>query len=355
MMGAEIHRAACGPHSERAAMTHVQLGVRVRASGVLVALCGLSAAASPALAVLGSFGPNDGYSLNMYSGNYNWSDVSYYNAGAHGPNAGGGSAAFIMPDAGRWRVAGPVGGFFGNAGDRAIGTAGAPVYTSTPANAIPAYMVGAHFPGRNNDGYNLAFRNDTPAGTGPAIYEYDLDIYDTGGPAAASVTTGVVSTQFYLLADPDQALPPGQLPRDKFTMSWKDGAGNTGFEFGYSRDNQVSWRTTVAGAWNYTGIYINPSDWEGVRANIDLTNDTFGLDFYDESANLWITLAPAGTAMGTPMNNFTTLRWQLEDAVSNGIGGKNMFDDFTFNIPTPGALGVLGLGLGVWARRRRVG
>jgi len=321
----------------------------------LMALGAVGAAAPSALAILGSFGPSDGYSLSVYSGSVNWCDVSYYNAGGYGINAGNGPGpTFINPDSGKWRVVGPVGGFFTSAANRAAGTAGAPAYSPTmPANTAPAYMVGGHFPGRNGDGYNLAFRNDTPAGTGPCKYEYDLDVYDTGGPIPTSVTSGIVTTQFYFMADPDMPQQPGSPPRDKFTLSWKDSSGNIGLEFGYTRANEITWRSVAGGSWNYTGVFSNPGSWDGVKMSLDLTNDTFQFDYYDVINNTWTTFAPAGTPMGASMNNFSTLRWQLEDATSLGLGGKNMFDDFSFSVPAASAATLMALGLGAFARRRR--
>lgn len=320
----------------------------------LLQLAALSLAAAPAFATLGSFGPNEGYSLSVYSGGYNWADVTYYNAGAYGPNAGGGSGPnFIAPDSGKWRLVSQVGGFFGSTAARNAMLSGAPPYPTSHPNGIPAYMVGAHFPGHNNDGYNLAIRNDTPAGTGPTAYEYDLDIYDTGGPVASTVTSGIVTSQFYFLADPDQPYNPGTPRQDKFTLSFIDGSGNIGLEWGYSRDNQVAWRSVAGGSWNYTGIQANPSLWDGVRVTMDLTNDTFGIDYYDANLNTWQNIAAPGTGMGTSMANFTTLRWQLEDATSLGIGGKNMFDDFSFNfVPAPASLALFA-GCAAMLRRRR--
>ena len=48
------------------------------------------------------------------------------------------------------------------------------------------------------------------------------------------------------------------------------------------------------------------------------------------------------------MQDLTVLRWQLEDGLFAGVGGKNFFDDFAFtvNVPEPTGL-VLG---GAWRR-----
>ncbi len=83
-------------------------------------------AATPAQAYLGSFNtPNDGY--DVQSGSVA-GDVSYYNAGQFGLNAGGGGPlpTPIMADSGLWSVTGEVGGYFSNSTDRGLYTASAP-------------------------------------------------------------------------------------------------------------------------------------------------------------------------------------------------------------------------------------
>ncbi len=315
----------------------------------------LLALASPAAANLGSFRPADGYLISGI-GPFpaDWVDVSYYNAGAFGANAGGGSVGLIAPDSGRWSLLSQVGGFFSTAAARNAAVGGAPPYPNAiPPGTVPAYMVGNHFPGRGGDGSNLAFRNDTPLGTGNAKYRYQLDTYDTGGPLPSSVTTGPVSMQLYFCPNPGDTPHPGAPQQNKFTMSLLDGGGNIGLQWGYARDNEVYWRDGPSSSWNFTGIYANSADWDGVKVAIDLTNDTFQLDYYVVATNTWSTLAPAGTALGAAMGNFTTLDWELVDGLSSGIGGKNFFDDFTFVVPAPSSA-VVGLaGLALMSRRRR--
>lgn len=313
-----------------------------------------TAGAASALAHLGSFSPADGYNVAIFSGSVNWSDVSYYNAGEYGANVGNNPGPiFQPPDTGLWRVTGQVGGFFLNSAARTATVGNAPPYPTTlPGNTFPAYIVGNHFPGRNNDGSNLALRNDTPAGTGPIQYDYSIDTYDTGGPIPSTVTSGVVSQSFYFMPDPGTPPNPGTRARDKFVMSLKDSLNNTGFQWGYADDNEVYWRTNTSGPWNYTGVYATIGDWDGVRMDIDLTNDTFGIDYYDVTSNLWSTMVPAGTPLGTSMLNFTTIGWELADAVTTGIGGKNFFDDFSFNIPEPTTVVLAAFGLLFTLRRR---
>jgi hypothetical protein len=307
---------------------------------------------SVASAYIGSCGPADGYHLNQYIGNVNWADVSYFNAGSYGANAGGGPGpTLIAADSGKWKVDGQVGGYWNNAATRASVVGSAPPYPGVDSSGAsqPIYMVGNHFPGRGGDGSNLAFRNDTPIGTGAANYNYFIDTYDTGGNVPSSVTSGIVTTQFYFCPNPNDLVARAE----KFTMSFKDSANTTGVQWGYARDNEVYWRAGNAGPWTYTGIYANASNWDGIRMNIDLSNDTFELEYYIVASNTWTTLAPAGTALGAPMTNLTTLGWRLEDGVNSGTGGKNYFDDFGFSIPAPSSAGVLALaGLAALRRRR---
>jgi hypothetical protein len=330
-----------------------RLAVRGLVPTTLTAAAVLLAAASPSLATLGSFSPNEGYTLSMFVGNTNWVDVSYYNAGGYGPNAGGGPGPFhIAPNSGSWRVVGEVGGFYSTSAMRNAVVGGAPPYPLTAPGSLPIYIVGNHGPGRT-DGSALAFRNDTPIGTvGPAVYDYSLDIYDTGGVNPTSVTSGPVSHKIYFNATPEAPPVPGLRAGDKFHLSMMDSLGNIGAQWGYARDNEIVYRPGSAGPWIYTGQYATAGSWDGMNMQIDLTSDTFQLDYYDVGLNVWITLAPAGTPLGTPMNDLSQLRWQLEDGVNSGLGGKNFFDDSTFIIPAPGAAMLLGLG-GLAAMRRR--
>ncbi|TWT99272.1 hypothetical protein Pla108_02070 [Botrimarina colliarenosi] len=307
---------------------------------------------TPALARLGSFVPADGYAVQ--SGDIR-GDVSYYNSGAYGANAGGGSGpTTITADSGSWKVIGPAGGYFSNPVDRAAYVAQGVPYSAGFTNALAAYNVGGHSGGRT-DNFNLALRNDTPLGTGPMVHEYLLDQYDLG-VAPASVTSGPVSMGFYFCPNPGDTLNPSPdgTAGDKFTMSLVDSIGNIGLQWGYLRDNSVVWRDSPTNPWNATSFVADQTNWDGVRINLDLTAaGTFGIDYFDVSANTWSNLVPAGTAMGQSMGEFTVLRWQLEDGLSAGVGGKNFFDDFSFStVPEPSTALLVALALvGVRSRR----
>jgi hypothetical protein len=332
----------------------VRLGPSIlRRSWACAAGCAaiVAAASSSAFAYLGSFTPNDGYQIIQP-----WVDVSYFNSGQYGINAGGGSANYVVPDSGLWKVSpNYAGGIYANwaARQAALTSVTGNVYPATPppAGNQAAYIVGNHGPGRT-DNSALAFRNDNPAGGGAARYDYTIDSYDYGGITPNTVTSGSVKATVYMLASPAAAAIPGSRASDKFTMSMTDSSGAIGMQWGYAVDNQVCWRPGSSGPWNYAASYVSSSLWDGVSVNIDLTADTFQLLYYTASTNTWSTLAGT-TPLGVPMNDLTHIGWQLEDALPFGsFATKNFFDDFSFNVPAPGT-GLLGLLALPLLRRKR--
>lgn len=322
---------------------------------ILLALLAVMFAASPALAYLGSFEPADGYTITAIPGSPGspYIDVSYYNAGQFGANAGGGSATPIAPDSGLWDLKSEAGGYYATSAARNADTGTAPPYPAS-FSAINAYIIGNHSPGHTGNGA-LAVRNDAGA-IGAMEYDYTIDTYDFGGLTPSLVTSGVVSTGFYFCPNPSEPPNPGGASPEKFIMSFKDQSGNIGLQLGYARDNEVYWRADSSGSWNYTGVIADSTNWDAFTVNIDLTANTFGIDYFDVSTSLTSTLAPAGTALGAGMQNLTNLDWWLDQQVSGGVGGKNFFDDFSFQttVPEPSsAMLLLGGGALVCLRRRR--
>jgi hypothetical protein len=321
-------------------------------------------AAGRAEAYLGGFEPADGYTINQIPGSppSDFIDVTYYNAGQWGANAGGGGTVPrpLNDPSNLWQLLTSPGAYFPNTATRNTYVSSAPPYPPFPSTAgVPIYAVGNHFMGRT--GTCLALRNETFSGYGPMEYDSKLDTFDFGGPAPASVTTGIVSTGFYFCPNPSMPSQPGTQSPQKFIMSFRDSAGATGLQLGYAQDNTVYWRPGSSGAWTYTSTIADSSNYDGFTVNIDLTNDTFELKYFDFSASNTLTFAPAGTALGAPMTDLTHLRWYLTDQVSGGVGGKNFFDDFSFRVnqvPEPASMMLTVLGgsavASVVRRRKRL-
>jgi hypothetical protein len=317
-------------------------------------------------AYLGGFEQADGYLFDIANNPplHNWIDVSYYNAGQSGANAGGGAVTPIVPNSGLWKITGNgPGGFYKDLADRTtyLLSTSPPPYPNPSSSAAPpggftaAYTVGDHTGGRLGT-RALAMRNFNSPGIGPINMDYTIDTFDFGGITPSSVTTGPVGVKFYFWSNDPEA---NGKNIDKFVMSFKDSGGTTGFQWGYARDNELQWRAGSTGAWNYTGVYSDNLNYDGMDVKIDLTADTFSMDFYDFTTNTWSNLVPL-TAMGgsNAMTDLTHLGWALSDNVNNGVwAGKNFFDDFQMGppVPEPSALALIGLGAAGLLRRRSGG
>jgi hypothetical protein len=307
---------------------------------------------SNAQAYLGSFDVPDGYNpfATQVPGTppSDFSDVVYYNAGIIGPKTQ------IAYNSGEWKLLTEAGAFFPTSAARNAVVSAAPPYPTYPSSGtVPDYIIGNHPGGRT--GGALALRNEGGA-NGAMEYDYSLDSVDFGGPTPSLVTTGSVLTQFYFCPNGMDNNPTAE----KFTMSFRDGTGATGLQVGYRHDNQVQWRPGSSGAWTLTGITADSLNYDGFRVDMNLSSDTFQLDYYDVSPNPWSTLAAAGTPMLASMQNLTNLRWKLDEFTvagdPSGYAGKNFFDDFSFKVsrvPEPSSCLLLLTGLGGLFIRRR--
>jgi hypothetical protein len=343
--------------------TSVCLRAVKRLAAFLAAIAALCLV-TPVYAYLGGFEPADGYTISTIpqgsSPASQYVDVTYYNAGQNGANAGGGAVASIATDFGLWSLKTQPGAYFRTAAKRRFYTPGAPPYSPFPSfsgDDVPAYIIGNHSPGYLSPSA-LALRNETPLSGGPVggpmEYDYRLDTYDFGGTAPASVTSGVVTTSFRFCPNPTD--PVGTPPRDKFIMSFSDG-GNIGLQIGYAGDNIIYWRPGSSGAWNFPGIIANSTNWDQFPVSIDLGADTFGINYTPIATNITATVAPSGTPLGVPMQDLTHLGWWLTDQVTGGTGGKNFCDAFGFavpNVPKPSSVLLLTMAAcSAWLPRRR--
>jgi hypothetical protein len=335
---------------------------RTLASCLISAAAFAGVAAPHAHAYLGGFENADGYAYAFtYPVLDNWVDCTMYNAGAFGPNAGGGSPFQQTVNTGLWTYSSSVGAAFTNPAQRILDMGAAPTFNLNSisiSNTVPSYFVGAHFGGRLGTNA-LAIRNATPAGTGAMKYDYRLDSYDFGGVAPASITSGNIPGRFFFQANPlDNIVDATGMSPEKLYLSFKDSSGNIGFQWGYQRDNTIIWRASPSGSWNTTALVADDGsgvgNYDGVQFSINLTTQTFGLRYFDVSTSTTTVLAPLGTPLGNTMSDFTHIGWYFTDNVVSGVGGKNFFDDFTFQVPEPTTLMTTGaVGVAALARRRR--
>jgi hypothetical protein len=335
---------------------------------VFFALVAVTNYATSSHAYLGGFEPADGYTIGAIPQGSapasQFIDVTYYNAGQNGANAGGGALAPLAPDNGLWDLISGPGAFFRTPAKRATYTSGAPPYGPFPTlsgDDVPAYIIGNHSPGYLSPSA-LALRNETPVSGGPVggpmEYDYELDTFDFGGVVPGSVTSGVVTTAFRFCPNPSDPVIAGTPPRDKFIMSFNDSLGKTGLQIGYAGDNNLYWRAGNSGPWTYPGIIADATNWDQFSVSIDLGADTFGINYHVIATNTNLTIVPAGAPLGNAMQDLTHLGWWLTDQVTGGTGGKNFFDAFGFtvpNIPEPstGLLFAIGSAFGFVRRRAR--
>jgi hypothetical protein len=305
-----------------------------------------------AYAYLGSFDVPDGY--NQFGLQVpgtppsDFGDVTYYNAGVIGPKVQ------IPFNTGQWQLLTQAGAYFATSAIRNPNVGSAPPYPAFPFSvAVPDYVIGNHPGGRT--GGALALRNEGGP-DGAMEYDYTLDSVDFGGPAPGSVTAGSVLTEFYFCPNGMDSNPTNE----KFIMSFRDSTGSTGLQVGYRHDNQVQWRPGNSGSWTATGITADSLAYDGFRVDMNLSADTFQLEYFDVSASTWSTLAVAGTPLGASMQNLTDLRWWLDELTvagdPSGYAGKNFFDDFSFKVtpvPEPSTCLLMLTGLCGWLVRRR--
>ncbi len=115
---------------------------------VLLTLIAAMCIATPANAYLGGFEPADGYTLSAIPQGSSpaslYSDVTYYNAGQSGANAGGGVPTVLAPDTGLWMLLTQPGAFFRNSATRSSYTGGAPTVWAVSHSCFWRRRAGLH-------------------------------------------------------------------------------------------------------------------------------------------------------------------------------------------------------------------
>jgi len=273
-------------------------------------------------------------------------DLSRYNAGQYGTNAGGpgGAGMDIADNSGLWQAL---------AGGRLHEDIGAPFYQGSLS--ARDYVQAYGYPGARTGSQVLNFL----ASDVNLRYNYTLDSRDFGGLSPALTVAHQVDLSFWLCPsewdDPDTG--------DMMGMAFRDSSGQVLLEVGYTGDNRFQYRVGGSASWITSGIVLGSQGWSEVAVTLDTHGNTAGLTVtgYDDSNSMLsapVTLLTE-SALGLDALALTDLTWDLRGgSLDNGaVGFKHYFDDFSFAltpVPEPtGALLLMLTGLVAGLRRRR--
>jgi hypothetical protein len=284
-------------------------------------------------------------------------DLSRYNAGDYGTNAGGpgGIAQDITDNSGRWtallggRLNEDIGGF-------------------SPTHQYLGSTSGNIF--LQNRDYVHAYRY-TSARSGSQVlnllaqdtnlrYDYTLDSRDFGGTAPGSTNQSLITMAFWI-CPPDADDPD---PDNMLGLSMRDAMGQSVFEVGYTGENIMQYRLSGSSNWISTSSTVGTQGWSEVRVILNTTLDTVSYEvraWDDLSGTLGVTnTLLSNQALGLDADALTTLRWDLRGgSLQNGaVSYKNYFDDFSFAlmpvpVPEPSSAMCVLIGLSCLWRRRR--
>lgn len=275
----------------------------------LVACLGL---AQPAFGYLGGFEDQDGY---LNGGTNPIRDVSGYNAGQYGTNNGGPGGSFtnITPNTGLF--------FKNDIGDISVGE-GELVALGLAHTGFSGLVLRA----------SAAF-GDT-AGDG-ANYRYTFDERDFNGQTPSSVTSGVVSFDYW------------SRPQTSFfqsgtvtTTEFLNANGDTVFAVGTLGQGSFTSRPIIqwmdAGGWHNTGIEGNNADWDHIMLSFDLSADLVSFSFYS-SLDLQTYSFASNVAAAKPIDSLSGIRFTAAPDTA-----ENAYDDFAASVPVavpePGAV-----------------
>lgn len=269
-------------------------------------------------------------------------DVSRYNAGQYGTNAGGpgGTGADIIDNSGLWqalsggRLNEDIGGTFSN-GYQYLGNTGGLVF-----NQNRDYVHAYRYTGARNGSQVLnLLAQDTNL-----QYDYALDHRDLGGTSPSATLASIIAMTFWFCpADTDDT-----HLNNLFGLTLRDAIGQSVFSVGYTGDNLIQYRLSGAGDdWMSTSAKAGSMGWSSISITLNTESNTVNLSLraYDDmTATLGSTVSILdGQYVGLDAGALTSLRWDLRGGtLENGaVSYKNYFDDFTFDVapvPEPGGL-----------------
>jgi hypothetical protein len=284
-------------------------------------------------AYLGGFEGVDGYRPFF-------DDVANYNAGAHGPNAGGGLYTPIPPNTGLWaKLLGPLFPATGATGNFAYATGHQNFDRTNPGSSDQALVITT-----NADGWNA----------GPQEYSYDVDSFDLGGVSPASTGGDVVMMSFWSCSFIPGATEGGGLGPNTLanTVSFYDSGGNLGFAVGgIQPGTSTDFAAYNVGSWVQSSVAVGTSTYHRWDIMLDLNLQTVSIDVFEGA-----TLTPlvVNAPLINPMADFSEMRFRSAPGINNAKVWA--LDDFSMKVrivPEPGGVALFGLALAGLAGVRR--
>lgn len=281
-------------------------------------------------------------------------DVTRYNAGAFGMNAGGpgGSAMDIADDSGLWKAL---------AGGRLNEDATAPVYTGNQYYRNHAVAYNYLYSRTGSQVLSLI------AGEENLSYSYTLDSRDLGGINPASTAASLVEMSFWVKPTDWDDPHTGNI----MGLSLYDSANQSIFEVGYTGDNRLQYRLAGGGAWQTTSYVLgtDSTGWSQISVAVDLAANTVSLALraYNDALDILgsSTGVLSNVALGVDALDLKGLQFNLQGGTLDNEAASyvHYFDDFAFAVspgnptPVPEPTGVVLMGgaAGLWWGRRRRG
>lgn len=275
-------------------------------------------------------------------------DVTRYNAGQFGSNAGGpgGIAVDIRDDTGLWTAV---------SGGRLDEDLNAPIYNGSISGPGRDYAIAYRYT-NSRSGMQVL---DILATEVDSIYDYTLDSRDFGQTPSSTNNNQVTMSFWFCPADTDDTYAQNTLG-----LGVWDTQGQRLVEVGYRGDNMLQYRVGSSSLWQTTSVAVGSFGWSQFVISLDTTSDTVNvsaLAWDDNTSTLGNSQTLlATTGIGLDSQALHKLRWSTEGGVfDEGTGDaayKNFFDDFQFAVavvPEPGSALLAGVALALIGTRRR--
>lgn len=229
-----------------------------------------------------------------------------------------------------------------------------PVVTQGELVTAPAH--GSVIPRTGNMILDLRTESQYASGGDGANYNYEINSDDLGGTNPASVSSGVMSLDFWICPDTWSGdagffTPAGIYQTTSLLNSSGDVLASVGMN-SLGNQNAPEVHVSVDGInWINTGLQATNATWTEVTMEVNLNTMTSTIGFTDINSN---SFQSGNLAWGSSVTDtsVTTLNFQMDDGL-----GKNYFDDFSFTavtaVPEPSASELVAIGMVFLAIKRR--